>query len=335
MDPLTQGLLGATAAQNLPGKTRSKVAIAALGFLSGMAADLDVLIRSNSDPLLFLEYHRHFTHSLAFIPFGGLLCGVVLYYLFAKRQLSLKESIGYSIAGYATHALLDACTTYGTQLLWPFSDARIAWNIISIIDPLYTLPILVLFLLALGSRRWPARVALFWALAYPLLGLWQHHRAEQAGLVLAEQRGDGAVNIDAKPSFGNLLVWKTIYRHQDTYYVDGVRVGQEALYYPGDTIPALNIDRDLPWLPADSKQAGDLQRFMHFSNHYLALDPEHPNRVIDLRYSLLPNEIDALWSIQLNPLAPEGHVYFQNHRGNPDSKLPVFKAMLMGKHTTP
>src|SRR5690606_29471703 len=44
-----------------------------LGALGGMAPDLDVIIRSASDPLLALEYHRHFTHSLAFIPIGGLL----------------------------------------------------------------------------------------------------------------------------------------------------------------------------------------------------------------------------------------------------------------------
>ncbi|MDB2316436.1 metal-dependent hydrolase, partial [Luminiphilus sp.] len=33
-----------------------------------------------------------------------------------------------ALVGYATHGLLDACTTYGTMLLWPFSDARIAWS---------------------------------------------------------------------------------------------------------------------------------------------------------------------------------------------------------------
>ncbi|NNF80958.1 MAG: metal-dependent hydrolase, partial [Rhizobiales bacterium] len=66
MDPFTQGALGAA----LPQATRraAHVGIAgALGFASGMAADLDIFIRSSSDPLLFLEYHRQFTHSLIFI----------------------------------------------------------------------------------------------------------------------------------------------------------------------------------------------------------------------------------------------------------------------------
>lgn len=84
MDPLTQGLLGAALPQSASNK-RHIVAAGVLGVVSGMAPDLDVLIRSSTDPLLFLEYHRHFTHSLLFIPFGSFLCALVLYPLFAKR----------------------------------------------------------------------------------------------------------------------------------------------------------------------------------------------------------------------------------------------------------
>ena len=64
-----------------------------------------------------------------------LLCALVLHHLLGRRRgLSFRQSWLYCTAGYATHAVLDACTTYGTMLLWPFSDARFAWNTISIID---------------------------------------------------------------------------------------------------------------------------------------------------------------------------------------------------------
>ena len=60
MDPLTQGVLGATLPQaSVSGRYAASAGL--LGFLSGLAADLDVLIRSSTDPLLFLEYHRQFT----------------------------------------------------------------------------------------------------------------------------------------------------------------------------------------------------------------------------------------------------------------------------------
>lgn len=332
MDPLTQGVLGLTAAQNVSLRSAYQRRMAVIGFLSGMAADLDILIRSNSDPLLFLEFHRQFTHSLIFIPIAGALLGLLLYGLFARKHLGALQCVILATAGYATHGLLDACTTYGTQLLWPFSDARIAWNILPIIDPLYTLPLLALGLLALKpGRRWLTRVALVWALSYPLLGYWQRERAEQAGYQLAAQRGHPVERLEAKPSFGNLLLWKVVYRSGNRFYIDGIRVGGDVKVYPGDSIAALDVNRDLPELEPDSRQAKDIERFRWFSKGYVALDPKHPNRVVDIRYSLLPNEIEALWSIQLNSRQPESHVDFLNHRENVRAKSERLWAMLLGK----
>ena len=120
-----------------------------LGFLSGMAPDLDILIRSSTDPLLSLEYHRQFTHSLIFIPFGGLICALFLFVVFKKiSPFNFKKTWLYCTLGYGTHGLIDACTSYGTLLFWPFSDIRIAWNNISIIDPLFTIPLILLIALA-------------------------------------------------------------------------------------------------------------------------------------------------------------------------------------------
>ncbi len=59
----------------------------------------------------------------------------------------------------------------------------------------------------------------------------------------------------------------------------------------------------MPWLDLNSQQARDVERFRWFSNGYIARDPEHANRVIDIRYSMLPNEIASLWSIELRPEA--------------------------------
>ena len=90
MDPLTQGVLGAALSQssrtNGNGVNKYHVALAGvLGMVGGMAADLDVLIYSKTDPLLFLTYHRQFTHSLAFIPFGGFLVALIVHGLLRRR----------------------------------------------------------------------------------------------------------------------------------------------------------------------------------------------------------------------------------------------------------
>jgi len=152
MDPITQGTIGAALPQAFGKKNLGIIAI--LGFLSGLAPDLDIFIRSSTDPLLSLEYHRQFTHSLLFIPFGGVLCASFLYLLLKKiSPFTFKQTWLYCTLGYGSHGLIDACTSYGTLLFWPFSDMRIAWNNISIIDPLFTLPTLILILIASVKRK--------------------------------------------------------------------------------------------------------------------------------------------------------------------------------------
>jgi inner membrane protein len=332
MDPLTQGLLGAA----LPQATvdRSQAASAGLlGFLAGMAADLDVLIRSDTDPLLFLEYHRQFTHSLIFIPLGGLICAALLHTIIGRRRgLSFRQSWLFCTLGYATHALLDACTTYGTMLLWPFSEVRVAWNTISIIDPLFTLPILVAVVMA-GRRRQPlyARLALVWALSYMALGLWQRNEAVQMGYELAARRGHTPLRLEAKPSFANILVWKIVYETDERFYVDAVRARVAPRVFSGDQLQKLDIDRDMPWLDQDSQQARDIERFRWFSNGYIARDPLYANRIIDIRYSLIPNEVAPLWSIELRPEAgQQEHAAYRTHRETSEGRAALMWSMVTG-----
>ena len=227
-----------------------------MGLVAGLAPDADVFITSATDPLLSLQFHRQFTHALAFIPVGALLVALFLHPLVGRNALRFRTTYLFCLAGYATHGLLDACTSYGTQLLWPFSDLRVAWNNISIIDPLFTVPILLLVILGTW-RRSPvlARCALVWAVAYLMIGVVQRDRAAAIGHGVAATRGHVVERLSAKPTFANLLVWKIIYEAEGMFYVDAVRVGLGSRHYPGDAIAKLDTDRDLPWLQPNSQQA--------------------------------------------------------------------------------
>jgi inner membrane protein len=330
MDPISQGVLGASVPQALSQK-KYIVAATLFGAISGMAPDLDSLIRSSTDPLLYLQYHRQFSHSLIFIPIGSLICALVFYFLFARRrQISFKLTYLFCFLGYATHGLLDACTSYGTQLLWPFSTERFAWNTVSIVDPLFTLPLLVLVIIALRKKN-PlfAQIALCWVLVYQGLGFYQHQRVEEAGADLAERRGQTPIRMEAKPSFGNLLLWKVIYEVDDGYYTDAFRAGSSLTIYPGEFIPKLDIERDLPWLDKDSQQARDLARFDWFSRGFLSLDPDNPLRVIDMRYSLVPNEANGMWSIWFDRQAAKtDHVTIKQDRDTSGPRREKFGRML-------
>lgn len=331
MDPLTQGLIGASLPQSV-GKKQHIIVAGVLGMLSGMAPDLDVLIRSSQDPLLYLQYHRQFTHSLLFIPIGSMLCAAVLYPLFAKRfGLSFGQSWLYCALGFSTHALLDACTSYGTQLFWPLSQQRVAWSNVSVVDPMFTLPVLILVALAVW-RRSPvfARAAFVWALVYLSLGGIQKQRVEKVAWQLATERQHTPIRLAAKPSFANLLLWKVVYETDDEFYIDAIRAGFNTKVYQGESVQKLDIARDFSWLDVSSQQAIDIGRFAHFSNGYLAVDPNNPMRIMDVRYSIVPNQINPLWSIQLSPNAnKEDHVQYVVERESTDDSRRLFYKMIL------
>ncbi|MCK5723952.1 MAG: metal-dependent hydrolase [Gammaproteobacteria bacterium] len=300
MDVLSQAVLGASLSQSFAKDKSKQLSALLIGVLAGMAPDLDVLIYSSDDPILFLEFHRQFTHSLFFIPFGALLCTLVLY-PFIKNKLTFSQIYLFSFLGFATHGLLDACTSYGTQLFWPFSDQRISWGIVSIVDPFFTIPIVIGIVFAVyRSNRLFARIAFIYAVIFLSLGLIQKQRAENALYTLAQQRGHQIERVLVKPSFGNRHVWKLIYEYNGRYYVDAVKLLWRTQIVSGTSIQKLNIKRDFPWLAENSQQAKDIERFRWFSDDFLAVNSQEPNVIVDMRYSFLPNQIKLMWGIELS-----------------------------------
>jgi len=339
MDPFTQGVLGASLPQTISAKWsrgyKYRVALAGLlGMVGGMAADLDVLISSVTDPLFFLTYHRHFTHSLIFIPFGGFMVAVLMHWVLGRRwQIKFWQTVLFCSLGYATHALLDSATSYGTMLLWPFVETRYSFSIISIIDPLFTVPLTLFVVLAsISNNACLARIGLIWALIYLSAGWWQHQRARDIAADLAASRGHTTDRLQVKPSFGNILVWKSVYEAEGKFFIDALRVGIKPRTYEGTFIPKLDISQDLPWLGRGSQQARDVTRFNFFSNGFTALDPTNSNRIIDVRYSFVPNEVSALFSLELAPEAgPTTHARYQTHREQAREKFSRLWRMLINQ----
>lgn len=332
MDPLSQGVFGTTFSQQVSSR-KYLVYASFLGFLSGMAPDLDIFIRSSEDTLLFLDFHRQFTHSLIFIPFGALFCAAFFYLLFLrKKPISFAKTYLFCFFGYASHGLLDSCTSYGTQLFWPFSNYRVAWNNVSIIDPLFTMPTFVLLAFALlRKKKLFSVLAILYAVSYLSLGFIQENRAKEVALRLAASRGHQVERIEMKPSFSNLILWKSIYEAEGRFYVDAIRVTTQEKIYEGESLPKLDIARDLPWVDKDSVHANDIKRFTWFSQGFVAMSAKYPDTVIDIRYSLLPNQISSLWGLQLNRVRQDKHAVYSVLRRLNKNVLLEFKLMLKGK----
>ena len=331
MDPLSQGAVGAAFAQSSANK-KNIFKIGVIGFLAGLAPDLDILIKSSTDPILFLEYHRQFTHSLFFIPFGSLIVALMLF-PFVKSSMSVKTVYYASLLGYATHGLLDACTSYGTQLFWPFSNERVTWNNISIVDPLFTIPVLILVVIAIKTKK---KIFSFfsigWIIFYLSLGFIQYERALLAAVELAQMRGHSPERLTLKPSFGNLILWKSIYQHKETFYVDAIRTAQSSTWCTGESIRVFDYQYHLPDLEKESQQKKDIERFRWFSQDYLGYDKER-NIVTDVRYSMIPNQIAPMWGLMIDEQrGVNDHAIWWTSRSLDQSQIDLFKNMLKGRN---
>ncbi len=334
MDILTHGLLGGTLAQACGRKNEIRTATV-VGFFAAQLADADALIRSTTDPLLTLEYHRQFTHSLIFIPVGALLASLILWLALKlfRHPLAFRRVYLYALLGCATSGFLDACTSYGTHLLWPFAGERIAWSIIAIFDPLFFLILGVAMFVGLRWRKTlPARIGLLLAAAYLSVGWFQHQRAEEVMRATIMQRGHEAGRLTVKPTMGNLLLWRSIYRSGGNYHVDAVRIGlgESVRVYPGNMVRAFDSSRDLPALSPASVLYRDVRRFDFFSDGYLALHPEDPGLLGDVRYAMLPTATRPLWGIRLDTQHPEAHAQFETSRQMSRQEISRFFEMLEG-----
>ena len=330
MDPVSQGAVGAAFAQSAA-KKENIILIGFIGFLAGLAPDLDVLIRSEDDPILFLEYHRQFSHSLFFIPIGSFFVALFIF-PFVRGLMSLRMVYIASFLGYATHGLLDACTSYGTQLFWPFSDQRVTWNNISIVDPIFTVPIVILLAIAITKRkRIFSFIAIGWITFYLSLGFIQYERTLSAAMDLANSRGHNAERMTLKPSFGNLILWKSIYQHEETYYVDAIRTVHSSTWCLGESIEMFDYQYHLPSLDKDSQQAKDIERFRWFSQDYLGYDDKN-SLVTDIRYSMIPNQIAPMWGLVIDTeQSIDDHAAWWTSRSLDQGQLDLFKEMLSGK----
>jgi inner membrane protein len=331
VDLLTQGLAGAVVAQSAARGVPARLAIS-IGFFAGLLADADILLSAADDPLFNIEYHRHFTHSLFFIPFGALVAALVAW-PFVRRRLRFPTIYLLAVLGFLPSGLLDVCTSFGTQWLWPLYDERLAWNIIAIIDPLFTLILLVAVILAWRRDSvWPARVGVGLAVLYLLLGLAQRERAAELATELAAGRGHAVERLEVKPTLGNLVLWRSIYQSGEHFYVDALRIGflTPARVYPGESV-ARFAPEHLPGLDPDSRLANDIARFTRFSDGFVALHPQQPNVLGDVRYALLPNSVAPLWGIELDVTQPDRHVAFLTFRQTDAALRRAFLAMLRGR----
>ncbi len=143
MDSLTQLALGAAVGKASLGKKLGRASLG-WGALCGTIPDLDVFVPLG-DPVSDFTYHRSASHSLFML---ALLTPLLVWLIkrlhpAVEGRKDLVRAYILVYGAFATHVLLDSFTVYGTQIFWPFDTTPASWSSLFIIDPLYTLPLLI------------------------------------------------------------------------------------------------------------------------------------------------------------------------------------------------
>ncbi|UTP72987.1 metal-dependent hydrolase [Alteromonas sp. LMIT006] len=222
MDSITQIALGATVGYAIMGSKVGRRA-ALYGAVLGTLPDLDVLIPYGGDIENF-TYHRGFSHS--FLVHA--LISPILAWLFCKLHPQTKTHFahwaGMAFTVLATHSLIDGLTVYGTQVFWGLTEYPFAYSIFFIIDPLYTLPLLIptLFYLMPRISLERLRKLTFWGLGISVgYMLWAIAAKQYIDYInqhaLAAQGIDDRVYVST-PAPLTTLLWRSVVVEDDAYY---------------------------------------------------------------------------------------------------------------------
>lgn len=289
MDSLTQFALGATLSTLCLGKTIGPRKAALIGGALGTIPDLDVFFPYDND-LDSYALHRGWTHSLFVHAAATPVIGEFIVRLIKKLNQHRSMVWLTVFLCLATHAIIDAMTVYGTRLFWPVYPDPIGVGSIFIVDPLYTVPLLVVVIWALASRNWSLRLrkgltaAILISSAYMALTLAMQANAESRARAILAKSGVNTDNVFAIAGPFNIVFWKIIGLEKDRYH------NLYLSFFDNDENARIYTHPRHPELFACLGDIDAFTRLKWYTRGYYRADLEDQKIVVsDLRMGFTPN----------------------------------------------
>lgn len=219
MDSFTQIVLGAAVGEAVLGRRIGNKALL-YGAIGGTIPDLDILSSFFTDTVSAIEIHRGITHSLLFsLLFSPVLAWIVTRYEAYKNIWKWTQLFFWSLI---THSLLDAHTSWGTQILWPWPHT-FAFKTIFVIDPLYTVPFTVCLIFVIREKKESSKRKFYnWlGLGISTVYLLSTFILKAKALIEFEnalqEQDISYFNIETRPSPMNTILWNANIETEDAY----------------------------------------------------------------------------------------------------------------------
>lgn len=284
MDSVTQFALGASVGEAVLGKKIGNKAIL-WGGIAGTIPDLDVLISPLLNTVQELSFHRSITHSILFCFILSPILGRLIHKKWYAQTTTQKEWTKLFFLGFLTHALLDACTTWGTQLLYPFLDYGFASSTISIVDPFYTLPLLIGLTATLrlkkdaGKRSYPNYIGLFISTLYLAFSFYNQTTSHEVFEKALAKKGISYSHLITKPTPMNNILWTGIAKTDKGYYTGYYSLLDNDKEVKLDFTPSAHDLLDE--IPRTEK----LEKFLYITKGYYTLEKQENQLLInDIRF---------------------------------------------------
>lgn len=279
------------------------------GAVAGTIPDLDVVWRFFADTITATEMHRGFSHSIVFSVLAAPLFGWLVHQIKKRPDVGWQGWSKLFFWGLFTHPLLDAFTTWGTQIFWPF-DWRVAFNSIFVIDPLYTLPFLACVIMVAFkkrgslSRKRANNLGIYLSSGYLVLTLFLKWTAHTKIAEALEKQEIAYTQISTRPGLMNTILWNANIDTQNAYLIGDFSFldTQEPRFmsYPKNRALSQEIDQtqgverliDIAqgWYITEMKESVWYFNDLRFG--LIPIDPENPQFVF--RYKLEQKERDVI-----------------------------------------
>lgn len=292
-----------------------------VGILAGITFGINYLMSHDGYPLWWF---------LIITILGAVFLLMRLYHHYMVKDLDEpKATFGQwywlFFLAFFTHWLLDCFTAFGTQIFQPFSNYRVAFNNISVVDPLYTVPFLIcMIIVSTISRNSRRRTIVNWigigiSSFYMLLTIVNKCYVDRVFDKALEHRQIDAIRSRSTPTIFNNVLWACVAEDEKNYYV-----GQYSIFDSDPNLHYLNVFPKNDSIRLLLGTSPEYQTLEWFSDGYLAAFPtDSVTYLCDLRYGGMSDTLRDQRDLVFNFKAKKvnGEYIFTENREPPQAAI--------------